>query len=306
MAFPTVAYKHAIQNSGNVQSESPDALGRTPANIISGDSTAYSAAQLLVVATDDDTQVNNQRTADIETTKRSNHMFIFAIAGTLASIDDFMRFKHTFGTGNESSLHTLRLYIWNALLLSWEQLDSETSNDTNRILTGPAAGPNFSDYVDGSNNLHILLWDFEGRFRTAGGGCVRADTLVHTTEGIIAASAVKLSDSILSREAGQTVERKVEWIGHYYPKDRLLTRLTVLGWGEVVVTSNHQIPTDLGLVRADDVEGGTHRMLGLDGEWYPLTVVEHFTESCHVYDIWTRGPHFMAGAGLAVGVMDRE
>lgn len=305
MAAPDAAWKHGFEVAGNDQGQGPDFYGKTPAVIIGEATAAYTPAELVTITADLGTFVFNIFSITVLMTGRSNHLFEYDVStpGLLSSVISRLNFSHRVGIINQK--HQIRMYVYDFAAVAWEQLDASIGSAEPRLLFGSANGPNFADYVSGGK-LYILAWDYEGMVRT-GGGCLHADTLVHTVDhGRVRARDVKLGMLAQGWKDGTLVPRAIEWIADEWPRPRDMVRVTAASYGDVTVTHNHQMPTQLGLVRAGDLVAGTHQLQGLDGAWRAVGMAEHFEESAHVYDIWTPGPSVLVNDGLAVGVMERE
>lgn len=303
MVAPNAAYKHTLVSGGDVQRKNPGFFSQTPSGMITA-GTAYTAGQLTTVSTDDTNFVGNSLAVPSGTTGRSNHLFEFDVAspGSLTGIFNTVTFSHLI-SGNNTK-HGVRTYIWDANLLVWEQIAASLASAVPRTMSGSANGPTFSDYVDGSNKLYILIWDREAVFQT-GGGCVHAETMISTTDGMVLISALRPGQVIHGWIKTEPVERKVEEITNRWPAPHTMVYITTASYGAMRVTDNHLLPTSQGEKRAGELTTSDD-VLGLDSEWHPITTIEHKEENGHVYDLVAGFGSFRVDGGMAVGVMNTE
>jgi len=309
MPTPDAAWKHTRQTNGNQQNQTPDAHGRTPANIIAQNN-PYTAGQLTTVSTDNSSYVANIKNHVVNTTGRSNHLYEYTVpAGILIGASDLQRFRcSTTGTFTNN---TQRLYIWNATLLSWEQLDSEASLNNPRTMEGAANGPTFTDYVDGAGKLYTLCWDYEGVFQSPpGGGCIHEAALIETPAGPVPVASLKLRAEVLCWLEGERVTGQVYYTCKHAAREWPMVYITTSA-GRVGVTSDHEVPTETGTLPASAVTVA-HKVLGPGGSWLSVDLIETASETLAVYDVLARvsiagEASAIAGAiyadGVGVGVM---
>jgi len=266
---------------------------------------------LAIIAVDDLTSVVNLHIANIGTTCRASSLFEYLGVLTpelLTAIGNLTTYSHEIGSGID--FWTNRTYIWNTVTLVWDQLASLSSLADPRTILGDVAA-NFDDYVDGSNRLYILHWDFEGSFRSGGGGCVHEDSMLLKESGeSIPVSALVHGQEVLcwaqhddTNEWYQT-DRVADEITKNYPQEWPMVRL-VTAIGSVVVTDNHLIPTETGEKRADAIVVAD-KLLGLGDVWLSVTAVESYQEVCAVYDVWVRGAAYFVAPGIAINVMNHH
>lgn len=312
MTCPSAAWKHRLSSAGNVQDLSPNDLGRTPANIKSGEGPQYDASQLARVCTDDLDAIVNQYTIPAPTTGRSSHLFQYngLSVATLASVFNLINFGHII-LGQGSTVHRIKTYIWNETSGLWEEIANTIGSDDPRSQSGSAAGPTFSDYFDGSNRLFILAWDFEGVYNNGGaGGCVHGDSQIHTPGGLIAISDLIPGDIVLIYGDGAEEQSMVKEVTRHRKELWALARLNTT-LGSVVLTDDHTVPVLGGHKPAGEVTTADE-LWSVGGNWIPVDSVDHYTEECEVYDVICTPSNilmptisFFLDGGIGVNVMDR-
>ncbi len=295
MAFAEAAWKHSFAVSGQDHDHSPDFYGLTPASIIAEAEAAYTATELITVSTNDSNFVEISGNVPSGTTQRKSHLFRFdsSVVSSIVALSNFVIFSYLVN-GNPPA-HRVKTYIRNAVAGSWLQLAASNSSDVPRSMTGAAPGPDFTPFVDGSDKIFILIWDWEGTFRP-GGGCLHGDGIIDTPFGPVAVSVIRCGDHVLSWYDGAKREVLVLEVAHHYEPLWPIMSITTAD-GTAGITDDHPVETEGGEKRADLVVVGD-KVRDLNGDWTPVLAVELAWERCHVYDVQVRGPDLLLKPNL--------
>jgi hypothetical protein len=152
-------------------------------------------------------------------------------------------------------------------------------------------GSSFDDYVNGSGEIFVLLWNYEGVYMSSAGGCLHATTMITMEDGQrVPAKKVRFGERIMGWVDGARVPMKVDEVTLHYARRWKMIRVDAGGGRRYWVTDDHPCPVgrEGESILARYVRSG---MLAPDayGGFHEIRSVVPNEQRCEVVDINVRG-----------------
>ena len=170
-----MAYSHALETIGTDTGKSPGDKGLTPALIMSqGDELSSSILDALSLDDLGGVQISVTKAGTGTRTLRANLLFSFHVdlaENMILTMNMMTKYSHrvTVSGVDRDLMYEHRMYVWNDDASFWTNFDSSATTGVQELTQFLAS--NMARFVeDGTGNLYLLVWDYEGTVDSVSGG----------------------------------------------------------------------------------------------------------------------------------------